>query len=85
MFDPMKELKAIKEQRSVARRKRYQESKLSKYCSELLELRKAGASYVDLALWLRTQRRMRVQPSSIQRFLRSIQGTREESGDGSVQ
>lgn len=84
MFDPVKELQAIKVHRSLARKKRYQQSKLSRYRAELVELRRAGASFADLALWLQLQHKVRAQPSSIQRFLASLDESSGEPDDGQI-
>jgi hypothetical protein len=52
-FDASAELAAIKEHRMMARRKLYRSSKLMPFRSELVQLRRSGATIGDLVLWLR--------------------------------
>ena len=53
-------LDAMRAHRSVSRRRRYRASKLTRYRAELVTLHRAGASYRELALWLRRDHRLRV-------------------------
>jgi hypothetical protein len=69
MFDVTSELAIIRARRKMMRRQRYRSSRLDEYRAELLQLREAGATLADIALWLR-QRRIRVAISTISRWLR---------------
>ena len=62
-------LDAMRAHRSVARRRRYRASKLTRYRAELVTLHRAGASYRELALWLRRDHRLRADPTTIRRYL----------------
>lgn len=67
-FDVMTVLNNIRASRSAARRLRYMRSKLDRYRAELIALRLAGASLADLVFWLRKDKRMKVQRTTIQRY-----------------
>ena len=43
-----------------------------RYRAELVQLRRAGASYPDLATWLRTRHRLRVSHTTVMRYLRGL-------------
>ena len=62
-------LDAMRAHRAVARRRRYRASKLTRYRAELVTLHLAGASYRELALWLRRDHRLRANPTTIRRYL----------------
>lgn len=66
------ELAKIKEHRRIARRRRSRFSKLMPFRKELVELRRAGATIVDLVIWLRKSRRLRVSASTVCRYLRKL-------------
>ena len=69
-FNAVDVLATVKKQRSV-RKKRctYGKSKLNKFRAELVKLKDAGASYVDMQFWLRKEKRIKIDPSNICRFL----------------
>lgn len=70
-FNAAKELAKIREVRKALRRRRtWGKSKLTKYRAELIKLKASGASYVDLAYWLRKNKRVKIDSSNIQRFLK---------------
>ena len=62
-------LVALRDHRADARRKRHRPSKLARHRAELVALRQAGASYRELAHWLRRERRVRTDPTTIRRYL----------------
>ena len=62
------ELAQIRQHRRIARRKRYYRSRLDRYRAEIVELRRAGATLADIALWLR-RRHCKVVCSTISRYL----------------
>ena len=68
-MDATAELAAIRTRRRDLRRVAYRHSKLTRYRAKLVELRQAGASYRELARWLRTEKRRRIDPTTIRRFL----------------
>lgn len=69
-FNAVDVLSVVKEQRSI-RKKRctFGKSKLNKWRAELMKLKKSGASYADMQFWLRKEKRIKTDPSSIWRFL----------------
>lgn len=69
MIDANAELAALRQRKADLRRKRYRFSKLTRHRAELVELRRAGASYRELAEWLRTKKRRKVDPTTIRRYL----------------
>ena len=71
-FDAVAELQRIRTLREEARRKLYRKSRLDKYRAELVAMRQAGASAADLAEWLRVAHRVKMNRSSVDRFLKSL-------------
>lgn len=71
MFDAVSELSEIRELRQRNRKKsfRRERSRLDKFTFELLELHRAGASSNDLQLYLKNRHRVRVDRSTISRWL----------------
>jgi hypothetical protein len=71
-FDAQKEVEWIHSRRAEARRKLYHKSRLDRYRSELVAMRRAGASCADLVEWLRVNHRLKIHRSSIDRYLRKL-------------
>lgn len=72
-FDPAAALIAVRERRAVARRRRtWGTSRLTPYRAELVKLRQSGGSFADLAVWLRTAKRVKMDASSVRRFLQKL-------------
>jgi hypothetical protein len=73
-FDAETALAEIRAFRSAAKRRRtWGKSRLVKHRAELVKLRKAGASFADLAIWLRRKKRIVVNRSTVLRFFKRIQ------------
>lgn len=68
MIDATNELARIRTRRATARRKPYRASRLQRYRAELVALRKAGATYPELVVWLK-ERRVKVVHTTVMRFL----------------
>lgn len=66
-FDPEDELAKLRAQARVARRQR--KSKLTRYASQLLALRAAGATAADCQRWLKT-RHMPVAHTTVTRWFK---------------
>ena len=62
-------LDAVRERRRLARRRRYRKSKLDRYRAELVRLRRMGASYPELALYVWHTHRKRVNQTTVRRYL----------------
>jgi hypothetical protein len=76
-FDAIAVLNNIRASRSLARRLRFTRSKLDRYRAELVSLRHAGASLSDIVYWLRKEKRMRAQRTTIQRYLNKLPEMKE--------
>ena len=69
-FDAQNELAEIRAARKVRRkRSTWGRSRLTKYRAELIKLKAIGASYEDMKFWLRKKKRVKVDKSTIWRFL----------------
>jgi len=66
------ELARIRRHKALSRRKSYRVSRLSRFRAELVELRRAGASYPELAAWLRRQKRTKVSHTTVMRYLKKL-------------
>lgn len=71
-FDAQAEVDRIRLRRAEARRKLFRKSRLDRYQTELLAMRRAGASCADLAEWLRVRHRCKISRSSIDRYLKKL-------------
>ena len=79
--DALSILDAMRAHRSVVRRRRYRASKLTRYRAELVTLHRAGASYRELGLWLRSDHRLRADPTTIRRYLIQLPEVAEQELD----
>ncbi len=75
------ELAKIKEARSLRRRqgRRYR-SKLERYRAELVDLYHAGATFPDLAFWLKSEKRLKTHPTSIMRYMYKLPELERRNG-----
>lgn len=72
-FDPAAALAAVHEHRAAAKRRRtWGRSRLIPHRAELVKLRQAGASFADLATWLRRERKVKMDASSVRRYLQKL-------------
>ena len=71
-FDATVELKKIRQHKSIRRRKFYQQSRLAKLRAELVLLRKEGASYREISLWLRQTKRIKTTHTTVMRYLEKL-------------
>ena len=71
-FNATEELNTIQQLRATIRRKPYHKSRLKPHQAELVKLREAGGSFGDLQTWLRVKKRIKVDRSTIKRFLDKI-------------
>ena len=75
-FDWDKELAAVKAERGGMQKTRLLNySKLNKYRGEVLKLRKKGASYADIAYWLKTRKACPTSKTTVMRFFKNEQKT----------
>ena len=72
-------LDAVRERRRLARKRRYRKSKLDRYRAELVRLRRMGASYPELALYVWHTHRKRVDQTTIRRYLIKLPEVEEEA------
>lgn len=68
VFNVKREVKLLKEQTKMIRKKRFGSSRLDKYKSQLIKLRNSGATTVELQRWLRSKR-VKVEWSTVSRWL----------------
>jgi IS30 family transposase len=71
-FNATEELNHLRQYRQICHKKIYRHSRLDKFRAELVQLQKAGASYRELALWLRQKKRMRISHTTIARYLKKL-------------
>jgi IS30 family transposase len=71
-FNAPNELAEIRNQRVARRRKTYQHSRLIKLRTEIVSLRKSGASFREIALWLRQTKRIKMAHTSVMRYLAKL-------------
>ncbi len=72
-FNAIDVLAALRAQRAERRKRNtWGKSDLSKFQAELVQLRKVDASFADLQFWLRTEKRVKVERSTILRFLKIV-------------
>ncbi len=57
---------------NICQKRQYRPSQLIRFRAELVALRKSGASYPQLALWLQNKKRLRVAHTTIIRFLAQL-------------
>ncbi len=84
MLDAQAELAALRARRTAAQRKTYRVSRLARYRAELVALRRAGASYPELAEWLRRKRRCKVHHTTVMRYLRGLPELQEGAPDAEL-
>ena len=77
-------LEAVRERRRLAHRPRYRRSKLDRYRAELVALHRMGASYRDLAVYLRHEHRKRVDPTTVRRYLIKLPEVAQEADHGDL-
>lgn len=72
-FDAAAELSKVRQLRSIAKRRRtWGKSRLVPHRAEMVKLRNAGASFADIQLWLRKERRIKVVESTVRRYLQKL-------------
>ena len=80
-FDATAVLATIHEARDVRRHRcNWGKSRLVPYRAELVQLRRAGASYDDIVFWLRTKKRVKVANTTVMRFLAKLPEMGESNG-----
>lgn len=72
-FDAASALSQVKALRAAAKRRRtWGSSRLTPHRAELVQLRQAGGSYADLQVWLRKEKRIKVEESTVRRYLQKL-------------
>jgi hypothetical protein len=77
-FDAQTEIQKIRLRKQLKRKKHYRKSRLQPYRSELVQMRQAGVSYPDLALWLRAEKRIKVHHTTVMRYLKKLPELNQE-------
>ena len=78
------ELAAVRERRRLSRRRRYRRSKLDRYRAELVALRRMGASYPELSLYVWREHRKRVDPTTVRRYLVKLPEVAQEADHAGI-
>lgn len=78
-IDAQAELAMIRERRAKTRHPTYRKSRLARYRADLVSLRKSGASYPEIAIWLRQKKRVKVAHTTVMRYLSQLPELSEES------
>jgi len=78
-FNATAELEKVRQHRRICRKRQYQSSRLNKYREELIQLMETGASFREMALWLRTQKRLRVSHTTVMRYLRKLSQSKQSA------
>ena len=78
-FNATTELEVIRKRKKMQQRKSYSQSRLIKLRVELVALRKEGASYRELSLWLRQFKRIKVTHTTVMRYLEKLPELKEIS------
>jgi hypothetical protein len=76
-FDAQQALFEIRRRKAITQQKAYLQSRLKKYRAELVSLRKLGASYPELALWLRHEKHIKVTHTTVMRYLAKLPELKE--------
>lgn len=82
MIDAEDELRKVREYRQRTRRRPYHTSRLARYRAEIVALRRAGAAYADIQVWLRRNTRTRVAVTTIMRYLQTLPELHHEDHAG---
>ncbi len=69
-FDPVMELALVRQRHKSAA---FRTSKLFPYLAELVQLRQAGGSYQELQEWLELKHNIKVEVSTVFRFLKAAE------------
>ncbi len=78
-FNAATEIGMIRQQKSIRRRKSFQSSRLCKLRVELVLLRKEGASYREITLWLRQKKRIKTTHTTVMRYLEKLPELKENN------
>jgi hypothetical protein len=71
-FNAPDELEMLRKRKKLIKRKYYTHSRLMKLRTELVTLRQTGASYRELSLWLRLNKRIKVTHTTVMRYLEKL-------------
>jgi hypothetical protein len=79
-FDAAATLETVRREREERRHRcTWGRSKLVRHRAELVALRRAGASLADLAHWLKAEKRLKADKSTIARYLATLPELRPDS------
>ncbi len=68
-FNAAAELEKLRECKRIARQLAYYQSRLDRHRAELVALRKAGASFREITLWLRQFKHVKITHTTVMRYL----------------
>jgi IS30 family transposase len=79
-FNAPDTLQILRRRKKIRQRKSYSQSRLMKLRSELVKLRKMGASYREISDWLRQDKRIKIAHTTVMRYLAKCPELKETLG-----
>ena len=73
-------LAALREKEKAKRKRRFRTSKLDPYRADLVALRRAGATYRELVVWLNQAHRVAIHHTNVRRYLLGLREFRLPKG-----
>jgi len=77
-FNATEELTHVRKHQRKMRRRSYHRSRLTKWRSELVAMRKAGGSFRELTIWLRRMKRIKMTHTTVMRYLKKLPELKED-------
>jgi len=77
-WELIRQFKKIQEIKRKSRKRRYRRSRLDKYRREIEVITDHGASWRDIATWLRQERRIKVHPTTVGRAIDRWRGDQDD-------
>lgn len=81
-FSARAELNALRERKTDLRKVPFRHTALHRWRVELVNMRREGASYRELAKWLREKKRRRFDHTTIRRYLIQLPELNKKDGCG---
>ncbi len=76
-FNATDTLEILRKRKKIQQRKIYTQSRLTKLRTDLVKLRQAGASYRELVLWLRQDKRIKITHTTVMPYLEKLPELKE--------
>lgn len=79
-FNAPDTIQILRQRKKIRQRKSYSQSRLMKLRSELVKLRKMGASYREISNWLRQDKCIKITHTTVMRYLAKCPELKEALG-----